>query len=41
MIVGPERILGEVRAILDGALRGSRRLRRRLLVKSWLLSKVH
>lgn len=31
----------DVHAILDGALRGSRRWRRRVLVKSWLLSKVH
>ena len=31
----------DVRAVVDGALRNARRLRRRLLVKSWLLSKVH
>lgn len=30
-----------VRSMIDGTLRSARRLRRRLLVKSWLLSKVH
>jgi cation transport regulator ChaC len=30
-----------VRSVIDGALRGVRRWRRRILVKSWLLSRVH
>lgn len=31
----------DVRAVVGGALRNARRLRRRLLAKSWLLSKMH